>query len=276
MADSSSVPDAWCDFASELADESRRIQRTHLRGDDRRLKPDRTFVTALDLCIEERCRSLIADRYPDHGVIGEEGGADNGGAELVWVLDPIDGTASFIAGMPVWSTLIALALEGEPVVGIIDVPAIDARWVGVRGRPTLKNGAPCRVRRGGDLSGAIMSVSSPDFYSEYERPVLDAMRAATGWRVYGGAALSYGLLAAGGTDLALDAGLKLYDFAPFRPIVEGAGGTVTDWDGEPITLSSGSRILAAGDASLHAGALAKIRGLQGEGPRRQEQEGERG
>lgn len=258
MAASSTHLDRWCALAARLADESRRLQSAGRGAGGRSVKPDRTFVTELDVEIEKNCRSLINAQFPDHGIIGEEGGTERGDAEVVWILDPIDGTASFIAGLPVWSTLIALAVEGEPVVGVLDVPAIDARWTGVRGKPTLKNGAPCRVRKGGTLDDLIMSTSSPDFYAPDERPVLEALRAATGWRVYGGAALSYGLLAEGGTGLALDAGLKLYDFAPFRPIIEGAGGVITDWDGAPINMATGSQIVAAGDEAIHAQALQMI------------------
>ena len=138
-------------------------------------------------------------------------------------------------------------------------PAIKKRWVGATGQLTRCNGETCRTREGATLSDAIQSASSPDFFAEpAEKRALAALTAQTAWRIYGGAALSYGRLAMGCIDVAIDAGLKLYDYAPFVPIIEGAGGKITDWLGQPLTLRSDSRVLAAGDARRHAAALALI------------------
>jgi len=218
------------------------------------LKPDRTFVTATDRAIEQRLREAIAARFPHHGIWGEEFGRHQAGAEWQWILDPIDGTAQFIAGIPVYATLIALARGGVPVAGVMDFPAIDERWIGCSGAATRRNGEICRTSGARDLAAAMMSTSSPDFYSEAERPALDALRAATRWRIYGGAALSYGRLASGRTDLACDASFQVYDFACFRPIIEGAGGVVTDWEGRALDLDSGTRVLAAATPDLHVAA----------------------
>jgi histidinol phosphatase-like enzyme (inositol monophosphatase family) len=230
------------------------------------VKADRSFVTALDRQIERRLRSEIAARHPDHGVIGEEEGADRPEAAVQWVLDPIDGTAPFIAGMPVYGTLIAVAVEGVPVIGVMDLPAADNRWVGAAGRPTLHNGRPCRARAGAGLSGAMLACMNPDFFAEGDRGALEALKAATAWRIYGGSSMGYGLLASGRIDLCLDARLQPYDFACYRPIIEGAGGVVTDWRGEPLTLASGPRVLAAGDAALHERALDLVAAASGTGP----------
>ncbi|PZU90730.1 MAG: inositol monophosphatase [Chelatococcus sp.] len=242
----------WLSLALRMAAESGAILRQAAAvRPDVEIKPDRSFVTALDARIERRFREMLADQFPTHGVLGEEEGPDNLGAEHVWVLDPIDGTAAFIAGLPVYGTLIALMQEGEPIIGIIDHPVTGDRWVGVKGSPTLFNGGPCRARQCDSLGEAIMSASNPDFFGDDERPALDAMRERTAWRIWGGACMSFGLLASGRTDLALDTGLKLWDFAPCRPIIEGAGGVITDWEGQPITHKTGHRILAAGDAERH-------------------------
>ena len=222
------------------------------------LKTDRSFVTAMDARIETELRIMISDRWPEHGIIGEEEKWHAPDAEWVWVLDPIDGTAAFIAGLPVYGTLIALAYRGVPVIGIIDIPKLDLRWTGIAGQSTILNGSPCKVQAPTSLSAAILSTSNPDFYSEGERPALYTMRDATSWRIYGGAALSYGRLAEGRLHLSMDSGLQVYDFAPFRPIIEGAGGIITDWNGAPITLSSGPRILAAADTKQHQEALSLI------------------
>lgn len=250
--------DAFVRFAEHLADTAAAMIDAGGAGDPT-MKPDRSFVTALDLAIEARLREMIGAEYPHHGILGEEFAATRPTAEHVWVLDPIDGTAAFVAGMPVYGTLIALARNGEPVVGVIHFPATRERWVGAKGRETTLNGQPCRTRRGIDLADAIMSASNPDFFGAEEKPILAAFSAATAWRVYGGAALSYGRLASGRIDLSLDAGLKVHDYAAFVPILEGAGGVITDWQGRQLTLNSGPQVLAAGDARRHAVALGLIR-----------------
>lgn len=249
----------WIAFAEQMAAESGAIlRRAASARPDVEMKPDRSFVTALDASIERQLREMIADRFPGHGIIGEEEAPSDGDADLVWVLDPIDGTAAFIAGMPVYGTLIALMREGEPILGIIDHPITSERWLGVKGRPTLYNGEPCRTRSCGSLGEAIMSASNPDFFDDEERPALDAMRDSTAWRIWGGACMSYGRLASGRIDVALDTRLKLWDFAPFRPIIEGAGGVITDWQGAPITQATGKRILVAGDPARHREALTLV------------------
>ncbi len=251
--------DEWVAFAEALADESRAMFGA-AGAPVVALKPDRSFVTDLDERIERRLRERIADRFPTHGIIGEEGGDTGPARELTWVLDPVDGTAPFIAGVPVYGTLIALLADGVPVLGIIDLPVTGDRWVGATGRTTRHSAGPCTTRACAALSGAILSASNPDFFGDAERPALDALRAATAWRIYGGCCMAYGLLASGRTDLAIDASLKLWDYAPFPPIIEGAGGVVSDWDGRPLALGSGPRILAAGDRDRHREALALVQG----------------
>jgi histidinol phosphatase-like enzyme (inositol monophosphatase family) len=249
----------WLDFACLLAQESGGILREAATvRPDVEVKPDRSFVTALDARIERRMREMLADRFPGHGVLGEEEAPTDLDADLVWVLDPIDGTAAFIAGLPVYGTLIALMRAGEPILGIVDHPITGDRWIGVKGRPTTHNGRPCRTRACGALSEAILSASNPDFFDAEETPALDAMRAATAWRIWGGACMSYGLLASGRTDAAFDTRLKLWDFAPFRPIIEGAGGVITDWEGRPIDHMTGKRIMAAGDPARHRDMLRLV------------------
>ena len=244
--------DEWVAFAHQLADAAHALlaPAAALRPEVE-VKADRSFITALDAQIETRLRELIAQRYPAHGILGEEHGASGDGAELTWVLDPIDGTAPFIAGVPVFGTLIALAVAGRPVIGVMHLPVTQQRWVGVAGRDTTLNGARVCVRSCASLGQAILTSSNPDFFSAAERPALDALRAHTAWRIYGGCCMSYGLLAAGRTDVAIDTGFKVWDYAPFRPIVEGAGGVITDWQGQALTLASGNQVLAAGSAQRH-------------------------
>jgi inositol-phosphate phosphatase / L-galactose 1-phosphate phosphatase / histidinol-phosphatase len=250
--------DALAAFAGHLADISRGMLRAAVDAPETEIKPDRSFVTATDRAIEQRLRREIALRFPDHGIIGEEEGRERPNAAVQWVLDPIDGTAPFIAGVPVYGTLISLAVEDTPVIGVMDMPAAGSRWVGVAGRPTTRNGLPCRTRGGVALDAAMMACMNPDFFSDGERAPLDALKSATHWRIYGTSSLAYGLLASGRIDLCFDTGLQVHDFACYRPIIEGAGGAVSDWAGQPVTLSSGRRIIAAGDAALHELARAML------------------
>lgn len=246
-------------FAAELADCARYLLVEFEQAPmNVELKTDRSFVTEMDARIETKLRAMISARWPEHGIIGEEEKWHAPDAEWVWVLDPIDGTAAFIAGLPVYGTLIALAFRGVPVIGIIDIPKLDLRWTGIAGLSTTVNDTPCKVQAPASLSAAILSTSNPDFYSESESLALHTMRDATLWRIYGGAALSYGRLAEGRLHMSMDSGLQIYDFAPFRPIIEGAGGIISDWNGEPITLASGPRILAAADTKQHQEALSLI------------------
>ena len=259
MSQYDSIISSCAVFATELAECARRLLIKYEHAPlNVELKTDRSFVTAMDARIERELRVMISAQWPEHGIIGEEEKWHAPDAEWVWVLDPIDGTAAFIAGLPVYGTLIALAYRGVPVIGIIDIPKLDLRWTGIVGQSTMLNGKPCKVQAPASLSSAILSTSNPDFYSEGERPALNTMRDATSWRIYGGAALSYGRLAEGRLHLSMDSGLQIYDFAPFRPIIEGAGGIITDWSGAPITLASGSRILAAADTKQHQEALSLI------------------
>ncbi len=248
-------------FAMELADAARELV-AQASSPTAETKPDRSFVTASDRAVEDRLRAMIGARFPQHGVIGEEGQDISPGADHVWVLDPIDGTAAFVAGVPMHGTLIALAQGGVPVLGVIDMHVTGQRWVGAVGQQTrlYHQGrvTDCNTRKGQTMRDAILSSSNPDFFNSVERPALDVLRATTAWRVWGASCMAYGLLASGRIDLALDTGLAVYDWAPFAPIIEGAGGRVTDWQGRELRLDSGPQVLAAGDASLHDQALNLI------------------
>jgi len=252
---------AWLPFAHTLADTARALFAPNIAfAPGVVVKADRSLVTALDQAIETRLCGLIENAYPDHGIYGEEHGAVRLDAEYVWVLDPIDGTAAFIAGVPVFGTLIALLYRGTPVLGLIDLPVTQDRWIGVAGRPTRHGDQTCRTRVCARLADALLTTSNPDLYDARERPVLDALRADTRWRIYGASCMAYGLLASGRTDIAIDTGLKFWDYAPYVPIIEGAGGVITDWEGRPLRLQDwGARVLAAGDPARHRDALARMR-----------------
>ena len=246
-------------FAEELADASRALLvEAARRPHEGEKKSDGSPVTPIDRAVEARLREMIGHAYPDHGMVGEEHGASRPESGYVWVLDPIDGTLPFLAGLPVYGTLIALLRDGVPVIGVIDLPATAERWVGLTGTPTTRNHEPVRVRPCLDLSQALMSTSNIDFYGEHDRPALEALKAATRWTVYGGSCMAYAQLASGRIDLAIDVAFDVYDYLALVPVIEGAGGIITDWRGAPLTLASGDRIIAAGDRRVHGAALAVL------------------
>jgi len=217
-------------------------------------------VTVADRAAEEAMRVLIEARFPDHGIIGEEFGRVREDAEFVWVLDPIDGTKSFISGVPLFGTLIALTRAGHPILGIIDQPISHERWVGVVGHRTTLNGAAIRSRSCPGLAAATLFATTPDMFRGSDAEAFARASAAVKLTRFGADCYAFGLLAAGFIDLVLEASLKPYDFCAMVPIVEGAGGVATDWRGRSLDLASDGHILVAGDRSAHAAALALLTG----------------
>lgn len=246
-------------FSETLADASRAMLRAAAADAPRiDLKADASFVTETDRAVEARLREMIAARFPDHGIMGEEHGSERLEAEFVWVLDPIDGTAAWVAGIPVYGTLISVAQGGRPLTGVIDLPATGERLTGIAGQGAWHNGAPVRCRKGVALADAYMTSSNPRFVPEADRAAFARLDQAVQFTQYGGSCYAYGCLARGRTDLAVDAGFDAYDlFAP-TAIIEGAGGIVTDWAGKPLDLGWQGRVVAAGDAELHGRALGLL------------------
>ena len=212
-------------------------------------KADASPVTEADRAAEAAMRRIIEAEYPRDGIIGEEYGEKPGTTGRVWVLDPIDGTTSFIAGRPIFGTLISLMVEGWPVLGIIDQPIAKERWVGATGKPTTFNGAAVCTRPCAMLDQALLATTSPHLFNEDQAgPFLSlASKVAHRRLIYGGDCYNYGLVASGHVDLVVEAGLKLHDFAALIPIVEGAGGTMCDWAGDPLNADSSGDVIALGD-----------------------------
>jgi inositol-phosphate phosphatase/L-galactose 1-phosphate phosphatase/histidinol-phosphatase len=205
-------------------------------------------------------RQLIAERFPAHGILGEEFGRERAEAQFTWVLDPIDGTKSFISGVPLFGTLIALADRGRPILGIIDQPILRERWIGANGRPTTLNGRPIRVRPCASLAAASVFATSPDMFKGGDAATFARVAASAKLVRFGADCYAYGLLAHGFIDLVIEASLKPYDFSAMLPIVEGAGGVASDWRGRPLTLASDGRVVVAGDRRAHQQALALLAG----------------
>jgi inositol-phosphate phosphatase / L-galactose 1-phosphate phosphatase / histidinol-phosphatase len=248
-------------LASELADAAgaaiRPYFRTALTVDD---KADLSPVTAADRAAELAMRQMIAARFPEHGIIGEEYGREHEDAEYVWVLDPIDGTKSFISGVPLFGTLIALAHHGRPILGVIDQPISRERWVGAAGRATTHNGAPIRSRACPGIAAATVFATTPDMFKGTDSGAFARVASAAKLVRYGADCYAYGLVALGFADVVIEAELKTYDFSAMLPIIEGAGGVATDWQGAPLGLSSDGRVLIAGDKRTHSDALHLLRG----------------
>lgn len=225
-------------------------------------KPDASPVTRADREAEAAMRELIAAECPEHGIIGEEHGTERGEADYIWVLDPIDGTKAFITGRPWFGTLIALTHQARPILGVIDIPLLGLRWFGAAGRPTLlrRDGKASEVRTRSctSLEAAILSATSPDMFEGAAMAAFERLSGSVKYRLFGGDCFAYGTLADGRLDLVIEAGMGIYDFMALVPVIEGAGGRITDWDGRALSLASGDRVLAAGDPALHGGALGLI------------------
>ncbi|MBS3652527.1 histidinol phosphate phosphatase [Pseudaminobacter sp. 19-2017] len=256
VSSATATPAEFIRFAQELADASRALIRSRFRRNaDVEMKPDNTPVTATDLEVEALIRSMIADRYPTHGVIGEEHPASAAAAECVWVVDPIDGTRSFIAGRPVFGTLIALAVDAVPVLGLVDIPITEERWVGAKGHATLLNGEVARTRACPAAAQAILLATSPEYLDGDAAQPFANVAAASRFTIYDAGTQGYGLVASGHADIMIAARYGIVDYLAAVPVIEGAGGIMRDWNGAPLTLHSGDRFVAVGDAALLPGTL---------------------
>jgi myo-inositol-1(or 4)-monophosphatase len=225
------------------------------------LKSDASPVTIADRTAEQAMRAVLRERFPDFGILGEEFGLERPEARLRWVLDPIDGTRAFITGRPLFGTLIGL-LDGEtPLLGLIDQPVTGERWTALAGGTTRFRGplggtAGCRPCAA--LAEAELSCTTPDMLGAAERPGWDRLAEAVGRRTWGGDCYAYGLLALGQIDVIAESSLKVWDWAALQPVVAGAGGTMTDWQGQALKLDGNGQVLATGDARLLPEAVALL------------------
>lgn len=269
-------------FAKELADVAGDVIRPYwrLRGDDgdesllslqveekeeegRSLAQTVSPVTIADRAAERAMRDLIEDRYPTHGIVGEEYGSIRmNSSDFVWVLDPIDGTKAFITGKPTFGTLIGLLYQGTPILGIIDQPISKERWIGAMDNPTTFNGQPVSVTNHQSSSSSLLEdatvyTTTPDMFRVGdEMDKFEMVRDRSYRTLYGCDCYAYALLASGwNVQVVIEADLGLYDYCALVPIVQGAGGIITDWNGHALTLSnhndSQGRVLATSNLRLH-------------------------
>jgi len=221
-------------------------------------KIDASPVTIADRNTESAIRAAIRERYPEHGIMGEEYGADRVDREHVWIIDPIDGTKSFIAGVPLFGTLIGVLHHGRPVAGVIHMPGLGETFDGAPGIGTRMNDTPVRCRTGVALGQAFLCFNElhklvrrvPDkaerllVTGRYQRPTMDCY--------------PYAQLAAGWVDGVVDYDLDPYDYLPLVGVVEGAGGIITDWRGNPLDMGSDGSVAAAASPEIHAALLAAL------------------
>jgi myo-inositol-1(or 4)-monophosphatase len=256
-----SVPLAFLDVLADAASDS--IMPHFRAGGSVENKGGGGFdpVTAADRAAEAAMRALIVAHYPDHGIVGEEYGPERADAEYVWILDPIDGTRSFITGLPLWGVLIGLTRRGKPVLGMMAQPFTRERfggdgrsaWYrGPAGRPLMKTRACPRI------ADAALFTTTPALFTGADRAAYDRIERAVRMPRYGTDCYGYCMVAAGHADVVVECGLQPYDIVALIPIVEGAGGQVTDWQGN--SAAAGGHVVATGDRRLHDQVLARLVG----------------
>ncbi len=243
--------DEFIEFADNLADQVRPILvEAFEKGCDYEFKADGSPVTEIDCKVEKFLRSEIKAHFPNFGILGEEFGNEQLDAEYVWVIDPVDGTREFATGLPNFGSLIALCHQAVPVLGVIELPIEKLRAIGAKNRPTTCNGKPVKTRKCELLKNAVVCAGGPDSWG-VEEPKLAKLRQNTSWRVYDGGCAAYVSLARGYLDVCIDTTLDAFDFCALAPVIEGAGGVMSDWQGKPLTLSSGKLVAASATQQIH-------------------------
>lgn len=244
-------------LAQRLADAASEITLSYFRTDLAvEEKDDDSPVTRADRETEATLRAMIEAAFPDHGIIGEEYGSDRASADFVWVLDPIDGTVSFINGVPLFTTVVGILKDGNPWYGLVDQPVLRDRWCGGAGLPTTHNGKSAHVRSCESLEQASVYVTAPDLLDGSELESLNRLANAVKLRRYGGTdCYHYGMVASGWTNMACEK-LSVYEYGAIVPIIENAGGVITDWHGKPLDGKEIRQVLASGDKRMHDTAVA--------------------
>ncbi len=250
----------YMDFANKLADASGDILRRWFTTNiSTSQKADLSPVTEADREVEQKIRSMIEYTSPEHGIIGEEFGNIRPDSPYQWIIDPIDGTKSFIAGYPIFTTLISLFYNNKPLLGIIDQPILRERWAAITGEKTLFNGSPLpALATQKTLEEANIATTSLTYFTTEELLKFNKLKEKSATVIHGGDAYAYAMLANGKIDIVIDAGLKPYDFCALISIIEGVGGIISDWAGNPLTPASDGRVIACKNKLLHKEATRII------------------
>ena len=254
------LPNDIEDFANHLADMATEIALKYFRQPlEVESKADKSPVSIADKEIEETLRKIISQKFPEHGILGEEFEQLDSNSNFLWVIDPIDGTKSFVTGHPTFGTLISLLEYGEPALGLIEMAALNERWFASNSQATLFNGQAVQTRQIDDIKQAIFCSTGPDFFNPSELPIFNHLSKQGQFRLFGGDCYNYGLLASGFVDVVIESDLKPFDYMALVPIIKNAGGIVTDWEGNDLTLNSSGQILASANESLHYQCLEEIK-----------------
>ncbi len=251
MSDDSYLKE-FISFANILADKSSEIIMQFFRHQlNIEIKKDNTPVTIADKNSEEKIRELIKQTYPSHGIVGEEYESINLDSEFTWVIDPIDGTRSFIAGHKDFGTLIALLKNKKPILGIINCPAHQERWIGIQNQPTTLNGNVVTTSNIQKIKDGYAFTSGLYFEDDEFKKAFDKIIQRAKYYRFGGDCYMYGMLASGLIDVVIEDTLKIYDYMALIPVIEGAGGVVSDKNNRPITLESDGSVVATANITLH-------------------------
>ena len=254
--------DDFTELAGRLADTAREIIR---EGRDRlamEIKSDGSPVTEIDKAVEEALRQILTKEVPDHGILGEEFGPVGLDRDFVWVIDPIDGTKQFAAALPNFGVLVALCHHRRPVLGIIEQPLTEERMLGLTDGGCWLNGQAVKTSGRENISEAVAALSGPDVYGASHGAGFERLRVSTRWNMYDAGCLGYGSLARGAIDLCLNGpNLDAFDICALVPVVLGAGGSITGWDGAPLSLDSDGAILATASPALHKAAMSALNGV---------------
>lgn len=251
--------DALLRTAHALADAAAARSMAYFRTPlDVLTKADESPVTLADRAAEAAMREILGATLPDDGIYGEEHGSERLEAKRVWVLDPIDGTRSFITGSPLWGTLIGVLEGARVVLGVVDMPVLRERWTGRAGIGADRDGTPVRASGCTRLAEARIVTTSPDIFGADDWRAFDALSRRCAMRRFGGDCYGYAQLAGGTIDLVVEAGLQPYDYLGPTGLIEAAGGVVTDWAGRPLGLDSDGRVVAAATPELHRQALEAL------------------
>ncbi len=248
----------FVDDASRFAEISHEIIREEIyRPREVSVKSNATPVTPIDQKVELALRAAIEETFPAHGIVGEEYDSVNPDSDYVWVLDPIDDTMAFIAGLPTFSTLIALTWRGSPILGVMDSPITKERWIGVDEMGTTLNGKPISTRPCSALNKAFAHTSSPLYFepSASDLAAYCRIKGAVQFLIFGGGCHAIGRIAHGYIDVSFEAAHDIHDYMALVPIIRNAGGSSSDWQCTPLTLSPGSRFIACGNEQIHNQAL---------------------
>lgn len=251
--------EALFSVAQEMTQRASKVAMHHFRNALHvNYKGDESPVTVADQQTEMEMRACILEHFPDHGIFGEEHGAEGMDKDILWVLDPIDGTKSFISGIPMFGMLVSVLTRGQPSVGVIHMPALGESFCGIRNQPTTHNGIPIRTRDCERLSDALCFIGEGDKMLAQAPGLFEQLQANTRLARFGYDCYPYAQLAMGNIDVVIERGLQPYDYLALIPIIEGAGGVITDWKGAQLTLSSKGDVIASANRNLHQQMLGQV------------------